>query len=350
MHVLFPFLRSHGALLALGVLVSRAAPIPAARAALDLGSATHAILSQFLHRDATVREAAMAALSSVARTGPLPLPLGDSIDLSTTPLSALPQAAVSSSTLTRMAVVARLLAVALSGTAAAAAADEAADVRLAGAQKSNAGNSATAAAFASLANSGHAVEAAAACLGAIGAGELRAPRQFDTQSFESSVPPVALSTIAALLRLSPNRSEAVQFAVGAALVEICGGAESAGPHALVRNSGTRASNAALATVDGGVSDVPLTGFSGTIDRSAATITCSPDALVLQEASLRLILDAVLSGPISSPRASERAAAAVWLLGLVHGLGARSNHLRSRLRELHAGFMRLLGEKSAFVQV
>lgn len=307
------------------------------RASLDLGSATAAILSQLMHREAVVREAAISALASVARAGPLPLPLGDSSEADV----------AGSAVLTRLSVVKQLEAAALAATAAAAADEDAAAAAIAARSGGGSKNQA-AATVAILAASGGSsgsagAEAAITCLGAIASGELTAAAR-DTSD---SIPAVSLAALNALLRLSPNRSESVQFAVGAALVEVCGGAAASGPHALSGSRGSGAGSAALDTVDSGASGAPLPGFSGSVDRSVPSASSSSP---LRESSLRLVLTSTLSGPLVSVRASERAAAAVWLLALVHGLGARSVELRGRLNELHAAFSRLLGEKSAFVQV
>lgn len=358
-----PHARSHGALLALGVLVSRAASVPEARGVLDLQAATGAILSQFLHREAAVREAAIAALASVARAGPLPLPIGDEEDGGSSP-----QAGITGG-LSRIGVVRQLEAVALAATAAAAAAEETAQA--AAAQRAG-GSRAPAAAAVTLAAAagGVAVEAAVACLGAIAAGERLAAEGTSSATASTTsdapappppTPAVMRAAMAALLRLSPNRSESVQFAVGAALVEACGGAEATGPHSLVgarsngRANAAAPASAALDSLDAagaGMTDAPsLPGFSGAADRSApAAPDCSSAAAALRGACLSRVLDAVLGGPLVSVRATERAAAAVWLLALTHGLGARSPELRRRLGELHGAFMRLLGERSPFVQV
>ena len=338
--------------------------MPEARAALDLQAATGAILSQFLHREAAVREAAIAALASVARAGPLPLPIGEE----DTGMSLDKATSLEGSGLSRIGVVRQLEAVALAATAAAAAAEETAQA--AAAQRAG-GSRAPASAAITLAAAagGVAVEAAVACLGAIAAGERLAAEGVGstpeaTSAGEPAAPPptpaVMRAALAALLRLSPNRSESVQFAVGAALVEACGGAEATGPHSLVgaRSSGRAAAaaapaSAALDSLDAAaMADAPsLPGFSGAADRSAPG---APDgssaAAALRDACVSRVLDAVLGGPLVSVRATERAAAAVWLLALTYGLGARSTELRRRLGELHGAFMRLLGEKSPFVQV
>jgi hypothetical protein len=113
--------------------------------------------------------------------------------------------------------------------------------------------------------------------------------------------------------------------------------------------GAAAASDVLATVDTSSSDLP--GFAGAVDRSGAGgYAASASETALFDAATDAVLSATLSGPLVSMRAQERTAAAVWLLTLVHGLGAYSSVLQRRLREVHSAFMRLLGERSAFTQV
>lgn len=402
----------HGALSALGHVMQRALPRLAARGPQlqselrgdsesesdvrfthdTLSSATAAIIAHLPHRLELVREAATSALATVARLGPLPLPGGEgdvaaaraalgapslvtgaqvapdaASAIADAPLPpAASAAAVGSSRadivvqLARLAVGQVTLGQVTGATAAAASADakpaagKAKGVAFAdgkdgeGGEEEGSGAANTAA-----------TEAAAVCLGAIVSGELAAAAAggYYTDDDEP-LPPLADLALCALLGLSLNRSEAVQFTVGQALLEAsCGRAATFGGGASAKGiiGGGGGGDASPTSVSGSSSsDVDLFADNAADNDAsagarAARGSMTESEIALREAATDAILASAMARPLQSIKPQERVAAGVWLLTLTHGLGSVSPALQARLPQLQSAFSRLLGDRSQLAQ-
>ena len=350
----------HGALLALG----RALGLIGARLSVIRGHmkqqeassnfdeliarATGVIVQSLGDRSETVRASATAALTLIARCGALPLPESTPLVTTGDTLSEAPAAspaaemsldssvaaaaAAASAVHTREQLVALLLDLATGRIGRAATASPAAAVAAEDAEAASRGEGRHTAI----------TEAAAVCLGAIASGELRSADNSIAAGATNAVlqlPRVAAAAIDALLQLAQNKFEAVQFTVGAALLEAASGTA-----ALLPDGGSR-------------SDFTLSTFASNSGTAQATGSAIADAAALHALATSQILDAVLAGPLQSISAHERTAATVWLLSLVAGLGRRRSSrpqsigmpLAKRLPQLQAAFSRLLSDKSQFTQ-
>jgi len=317
----------HGAVAALGTLIAAVSPRARTAHAPSLAPAVTeavvAIIGQLSARYSALREAGAGAVAGIARTGPLPLPVGevDAVasaieDYGSTFLLDLEGpllAPIVAGRPTLARLVLHLFALAVGRLA------EASDS--VGRAEGKDDKEGTGRGSAS-------TEAAAVCLGAIVAGEARADPASTTPLL-----PAPAAALAALLSLSSHKFEQTQFGIGAALVEACGGRPA------VLTGGVVGGEASFL-----LGDTSSEGAFETDTRPPPTL--SPSSLAVLSTVLRSLLGR--EGPLASTRPVQRASGAVWLLSLTAALGT-SPPLASALPALQAAFSRLLGEKSAFVQ-
>ncbi len=359
---------AHGALAALGQVLGRpgvgAGVAPAlARAALRTIAAQAAAA-----RFGALQEAALGALAAAARVGVLPLEEGDAggVEAEARALrggGAILDALASGggwaprdeAPPTRAQLVGLLLRLGAGRHRAAAAAAAAGGMEVDGGGEEEEGEGGAGAAGGAQRSAGAHTEAAVVALGALASGELAGAAAGAGEGCAPPLPPIARAALQALFAFASAKLESVQLAVGAALSEVA----SARPAAVAKTevvgvladptSGTLAAYGSTLAVGGG----------GAAEAGGAAAP-APAARALRAAASGAIIDVILSteGPVVSPRSLHRAAAAVWLLQLLHGWGAGAaggaralgwEALPPRLPRLQAALTRLLGEKSPLTQ-